>query len=196
MSENAAPIRNNRGKKADELVFMALGGLGEIGMNVYLYGFGPPNARSWLMVDLGITFPHESEPGADVVLPDLRFVIAEKRSLVGLVLTHAHEDHIGAVLDLWPSLECPIFATPFTAGMVKTKLGEYGRTQSLPIREVPLGGRFFADPFDVEFVSLTHSIPEPSGLAIRTPAGLVFHTGDWKLDSAPVDGKPPDEARL
>jgi ribonuclease J len=196
MSENAAPIRNNRGKKSDELVFMALGGLGEIGMNVYLYGFGPPNARSWLMVDLGITFPHESEPGADVVLPDLRFIIAEKRSLVGLVLTHAHEDHVGAVLDLWPSLECPIYATPFTAGMVKTKLGELNGTRALPLREVPLGGRFFADPFDVEFVSLSHSIPEPSGLAIRTPAGLVFHTGDWKLDSAPVVGKPPDEARL
>ncbi len=113
-----------------------------------------------------------------------------------MVLTHAHEDHVGAVIDLWPSLECPIFATPFTAGMVKTKLGEYGRTLSLPIKEVPLSGRFKAGPFDVEFVSMAHSIPEPNGLAIRTPAGLVFHTGDWKLDPTPVVGKPHDEAKL
>jgi ribonuclease J len=196
MSERVKPPRRPGEGKSDELVFMALGGLGEIGMNVYLYGFGPANARSWLMVDLGVTFPQESEPGADVVLPDLRFIVAERKNLAGLVLTHAHEDHIGAVVDLWPSLECPIFTTPFTAGMVKAKLGEYGRTQALPIREVPLGGRFQAGPFDVEFVGLAHSIPEPNGLAIRTPAGLVFHTGDWKFDSTPVIGKAPDEARL
>ena len=196
MSERARPPRGVGQSRSDELVFMALGGLGEIGMNVYLYGYGPPDARSWLMVDLGVTFPHDTEPGADVVLPDLRFIIANRRNLVGLVLTHAHEDHVGAVIDLWPSLECPIFATPFTAGMVKTKLGEYGRTQALPIREVPLSGRFQVAPFDVEFIRLTHSIPEPNGLAIRTPAGLVFHTGDWKLDPAPVVGGPPDEERL
>lgn len=187
--------RANKGK-ADELVFMALGGLGEIGMNTYLYGYGPPNARSWLMVDLGVTFPHESEPGADVVLPDLRYIVADRKNLVGLVLTHAHEDHIGAVLDLWPSLECPIFATPFTAGMVKTKIGEAGRSAALPIRTVPLGGRFKAGVFDIEFVGLTHSIPEPNGIAIRTPAGLVFHTGDWKFDSTPVVGKPHDPEKL
>jgi ribonuclease J len=187
--------RANKGK-ADELVFMALGGLGEIGMNTYLYGYGPPNARSWLMVDLGVTFPHESEPGADVVLPDLRYIIADRKNLAGLVLTHAHEDHIGAVLDLWPSLACPIFATPFTAGMVKTKVGEAGRTAALPIRTIPLGGRFKAGAFDVEFVGLTHSIPEPNGIAIRTPAGLVFHTGDWKFDSTPVVGKPHEPEKL
>ena len=181
----------------DELVFMALGGLGEIGMNVYLYGFGPANARKWLMVDLGITFPGETEPGADVVLPDLRFIIAEKHALVGLVLTHAHEDHIGAVLDLWPQLGCKIYATPFTAGMVRSKQAEYGRSNmKLPITEVPLGGRISVAPFDVEFVTLAHSIPEPSGLAIRTPAGLVFHTGDWKLDKTPLVGAPPDESKL
>ena len=181
----------------DELVFMALGGLGEIGMNVYLYGFGPANARKWLMVDLGITFPGETEPGADVVLPDLRFIVAEKHALVGLVLTHAHEDHIGAVLDLWPQLGCKIYATPFTAGMVRSKQAEYGRSNmKLPITEVPLGGRISIAPFDVEFVTLAHSIPEPSGLAIRTPAGLVFHTGDWKLDKTPLVGAPPDESKL
>ena len=188
--------RSSGGKDGDELVFLALGGLGEIGMNVYLYGFGPPRSRQWLMVDLGITFPGDAEPGADVVLPDLRFIIAEKQSLVGLVLTHAHEDHIGAVLDLWPSLGCPIYATPFTAGMVKSKIGEYGKSINLPITEIPLGERFTAGVFDVEFVTLAHSIPEPSGLAIRTPAGLVFHTGDWKLDKTPLVGDPPDEAKL
>ena len=195
MSERAPP-RSPGKANTDELVFMALGGLGEIGMNVYLYGFGPEKRRRWLMVDLGVTFPGENEPGADVVLPDLRFIVAEKRNLAGLVLTHAHEDHIGAVLELWPSLECPIYATPFTAGMVRSKLGEFGRTKTLPINIVPLGGRFTAGPFDVEMVSLTHSIPEPNGLAIRTPAGLVFHTGDWKFDKTPVVGRPHDEARL
>jgi ribonuclease J len=193
---DGGPGKGRASKGDDELVFLALGGLGEIGMNVYLYGYGPENARKWLMVDLGITFPGEHEPGADVVLPDLRFIEAEKKSLVGLVLTHAHEDHIGAVLELWPSLNCPIYATPFTAGMVKSKLGEYGRKQSISIKEVPLGGRFTAGPFDVELVTLAHSIPEPSGLAIRTPLGLVFHTGDWKLDKTPLVGDAPDEVKL
>jgi ribonuclease J len=148
------------------------------------------------MVDLGVTFPHEGEPGADVILPDLRFIVPERKNIAGLVLTHAHEDHIGAVIDLWPSLECPIFATPFTAGMLKTKAGEFGGSVSLPIKEVPLGGRFKAGAFDIELVCLTHSIPEPNGLAIRTPAGLVFHTGDWKLDPTPVVGRPHDAAKL
>src|SRR6478735_2813215 len=139
MSER--PKASQRGK-VDELLFVALGGLGEIGMNTYLYGYGPPNARSWLMVDLGVTFPHESEPGADVVLPDLRYIVADRKNLVGLVLTHAHEDHIGAFLDLWPSLECPIYATPFTARMLKIKAGESSRAPGLPIREIALGGRF------------------------------------------------------
>lgn len=191
---NKKPARGPKG--GDELVFMALGGLGEIGMNVYLYGFGPERSRQWLMVDLGITFPHEAEPGADVVLPDLRFIIGEKQALAGLVLTHAHEDHIGAVIDLWPQINCPIFATPFTAGMLKTKMGEYGKSLKLPITEVPLGGRLNIGPFDVEFVSMAHSIPEPSGLAIRTPAGLVFHTGDWKFDDEPLVGLPPDTNKL
>ncbi len=196
MSERPTSSPSSGKSKSDELVFMALGGLGEIGMNVYLYGFGPPKARSWLMVDLGVTFPHEMEPGADVVLPDLRFIIAERKNLVGLVLTHAHEDHVGAVIDLWPSLECPIYATPFTSGMLKTKLGEFGGSLTLPITEIPLSGRFNAGPFDVEFVSLTHSIPEPNGLAIRSPAGIVFHTGDWKLDPTPVVGRPHDAEKL
>ena len=180
----------------DEFVFLALGGLGEIGMNVYLYGFGPEDDRKWLMVDLGMTFPSEIEPGVDVVLPDLRFIIEEHRALVGIVLTHAHEDHIGAVIDLWPQLKAPIYATPFTAGMVRSKQAEFGGKIKLPITEVPLGGRFQVGPFDIEMVTLAHSIPEPCGIAIRTPLGLVFHTGDWKLDNEPLVGHPPDEARL
>ncbi len=187
---------SGRGKARGELVFLALGGLGEIGMNVYLYGFGPENARKWLMVDLGITFPSDWEPGVDVVLPDLRFIVEERHALAGIVLTHAHEDHIGAVLDLWPRLEAPIYATPFTAGMLRAKRAEFGASLALPITEVPMGGRFSAGPFDLEFITMSHSIPESSALAIRTPLGLVLHTGDWKLDNAPFVGASADEARL
>ena len=179
-----------------ELVLAALGGLGEIGMNAYLYGLGPADDRKWLMIDLGITFPHEAEPGVDVVLPDPKFIEGERKSLVGLVLTHAHEDHIGAVLDLWPRLKCPIYATPFTAGMLQAKNVENGSRVKLPITIVRLGSRFKVGPFDLELVTLAHSIPEPSGIAIRTPHGLVFHTGDWKLDATPLIGDPSNDAKL
>jgi ribonuclease J len=132
---------------AGELVFMALGGIGEIGMNCYLYGLGPPDARRWLMIDLGITFPEgENDPGIDVILPDLRFIEEERGALAGLVLTHAHEDHLGAVIELWPRLKVPIYATPFTAAMLKSKLGEFGGKLQLPIKEVPLDGRFNVGP--------------------------------------------------
>jgi ribonuclease J len=180
----------------DELVFVALGGLGEIGMNVYLYGFGPETHRQWLMVDLGITFPGESEPGVDVVLPDLKFLYDNPKSLIGIVLTHAHEDHIGAVIDLWPKLKAPVYATPFTAGMVLSKTQEFGNRMKLPIKQIPLGGRVQIGPFDVEFVTMSHSVPESSALAIRTPLGTVLHTGDWKLDKRPFIGQPADETRL
>jgi ribonuclease J len=179
-----------------ELVFAALGGLGEIGMNAYLYGLGEAKARRWLMVDLGLTFPGDAEPGVDVVLPDLKFIAANRKQLAGLVLTHAHEDHIGAVIDLWPRIGCPIYATPFTAGMLRSKSNEFGNKVKLPITEVPIGGRFKVGPFDLEFVNLAHSIPEPSGLVLRTPHGNVFHTGDWKLDTDPLVGAPSDNARL
>jgi ribonuclease J len=194
MAEQGARTRGKNG--GDELVFIALGGLGEIGLNVYLYGVGPAGDRQWLMVDLGVTFPHEAEPGVDVVLPDLRFIEQEAAALAGIVLTHAHEDHIGAVIDLWPRLRAPIYATPFTAGMLRSKLVEHGRNLKLPITELPLGGRVNIGPFDVELVTMSHSIPEPSGVAIRTPSGLVFHTGDWKLDQTPLIGEPTDEARI
>jgi ribonuclease J len=179
-----------------EVVFTALGGLGEIGMNAYLYGLGEPRARRWLMVDLGLTFPGEAEPGVDVVLPDLKFIVGEKKKLAGLVLTHAHEDHIGAVIDLWPQLGCPIYATPFTAGMLRSKSTEFGNRVKLPITEVPLGATFEVGPFKLEFINLAHSIPEPSGLILRTPHGNIFHTGDWKLDNDPLIGLPSDVSRL
>ena len=179
-----------------EVVFLALGGLGEIGMNVYLYGVGPSSDRRWLMVDLGITFPGAQEPGADIVLPDLKFIARQKNALSGIVITHAHEDHIGAVIELWPELEAPIYATPFTMGMLKAKLSEFGGAQRPELYEIPLGGRFNADPFDVEFVSMTHSIPETSGLAIRTPQGLIVHSSDWKLDPEPMTGSPISPERM
>lgn len=186
-----------RKKRGEELVFVALGGLGEIGMNVYLYGYGRQDARQWMMVDCGITFPEgENDPGIDVILPDVRFIEENRADLAGIVLTHAHEDHVGAVIELWPRLKAPIYATPFTAGMLKAKLAEYGRGLELPIHVVPLNGKFAVGPFDVELVTLPHSIPEMSALAIRTPAGMVFHTGDWKIDETPMITEPLDESRL
>jgi ribonuclease J len=195
-SDVTGPDSKKPNNLKSELVFVSLGGLGEIGMNVYLYGIGPKKQRKWLMVDLGLTFPSEAEPGVDVVLPDLEFIEECIKDLVGIVITHAHEDHIGAVIDLWPDLKVPIYATPFTAGMLKAKTQEYGVRIKLPITTVPLGGRFKVGPFDIEMVTLAHSIPEPSGLAIRTEHGMVFHTGDWKLDRTPLIGEPSDDAKL
>ncbi|MBS0244204.1 MAG: ribonuclease J, partial [Proteobacteria bacterium] len=148
-------------------------------------------------IDLGITFPEgEDDPGVDVILPDLKYIQAQGKSLEGLVLTHAHEDHIGAVIELWPRLQVPVYATPFTAAFLKAKIAENAAGLKIPIHEVPLGGRFKVGSFDLEFVTLAHSVPEPSGLAIRTPHGTVFHTGDWKLDQRPLVGPPADEAKL
>ena len=181
----------------DELVFLALGGLGEIGMNAYLYGLGPEDARRWLMVDCGITFPEgEFDPGIDVILPDVRFIEENRADLAGIVITHAHEDHVGAVIELWPRLRAPVYATPFTAGMLKAKLAEYGNSLQIPIHVIPLDSRFDVGPFNVELFSLAHSIPEMSALAIRTPLGTVFHTGDWKLDPTPTIGAPVDATRM
>jgi ribonuclease J len=186
-----------RGPGGDELVFVALGGLGEIGMNTYLYGYGPEDARRWLMVDCGITFPEgEFDPGIDVILPDIRFIEENRADLDGIVITHAHEDHIGAVIELWPRLRAPVYATPFAAGMLKAKLAEYGKQLQIPVHIVGLDSRFKVGGFDIELFSLSHSIPEMSALAIRTPLGTVFHTGDWKLDPTPTIGAPADAARL
>lgn len=181
---------------ADELVFLPLGGTGEIGMNFNLYGYGPPAERKWLAIDLGITFPDASQPGIEVIMPDPTFIEGERRDLLGLVLTHAHEDHIGAVPYLWPRLRCPVYATPFTAAMLRSKLAEAGLLDQVPLKEIPLGGKLTLGPFDLTFVTLTHSIPEPNAIAIRTPLGNVMHTGDWKIDDAPQVGRVTDVAAL
>ena len=176
---------------------MPLGGVGEIGMNLYLYGYGRKGARQWLIIDMGITFGGEFEPGIDVILPDIRFLEEERHNIAGLLLTHAHEDHYGAVADLWPLLgDVPVYATPFTAEMLKSKLGEMGMAEDFPLEIVALGSRRTIGPFDVELISMSHSIPEPSAVVIRTPLGTVLHTGDWKLDKNPLTSAATDEGRL
>lgn len=179
-----------------EVVFLPLGGAGEIGMNVYLYGLGPPDDRRWLMVDLGMTFPSDREPGVDVILPDLTFIRGERKALDGIVITHAHEDHIGALVECWPDLQVPVYCTPFTAGMLRAKLAEFGSSKAPDVNEVALGSRFQVGRFDVELIDMAHSIPETSALAIRTPHGVVLHSADWKLDPDPFVGRPTDQAKL
>ena len=176
----------------DELFFLPLGGAGEIGMNLNLYG----HDGRWLMVDLGITFAGPELPGVDVLMPDPRFIVERREQLVGLMLTHAHEDHIGAVPYLWSQLRCPIYATPFTRSMVERKLKEAGLFDEAPVTEIPMSGKFSVGPFEIELITLTHSIPEPNAVVIRTPAGKVLHTGDWKLDDDPLVGDNFDEQRL
>ncbi len=183
--------------KGAEFVFVPLGGVGEIGMNLYLYGYGREGAREWLIVDMGVTFGSDAEPGIDVILPDIRFLEEEKHNIAGLLLTHAHEDHFGAVADLWPSLAgVPVYATPFTAEMLKSKLAESGLVNGFPLQVIPMGDRRKIGPFDVELISMSHSIPEPSAVVIRTPLGAALHTGDWKLDDNPLTSAPTDVARL
>ena len=177
---------------AEELLFLPLGGAGEIGMNLNLYGHN----GKWLMVDFGITFGDETTPGVDVITPDPSFISERKRDLAGLVLTHAHEDHLGAVPYLWPKIDCPIYATPFTASVLRRKLAETSFADRVEIIEVPLSGRFSVGPFEVELISITHSIPEPNAIVLRTEVGSVMHTGDWKLDPDPVVGLSTDEQRL
>lgn len=172
--------------------FLPLGGSGEIGMNLNLYGFGPEEDRKWIIVDCGVTFGDLSTPGVDVIMPDPRFIEERKHQLLAIVLTHAHEDHMGAVAYLWERLRCPIYATPFTAYLMRDRLAERGLSKEAKVREISLTGRFEIGPFDLELITLTHSIPEPNGLAIRTPAGLVLHTGDWKIDPEPLIGAPTD----
>ena len=184
-------------RKEAEFVFVPLGGVGEIGMNLYLYGYGPEGAREWLIVDMGVTFGGDYEPGIDVILPDIRLLEEERHNIVGLLLTHAHEDHFGAVADLWPLLGgVTVYATPFTAEMFKSKLAEFGGAKGFPLEIVPMGDRRAIGPFDIELVSMSHSIPEPSAVVIRTPLGAALHTGDWKLDEKPLTSAPTDIARL
>src|SRR5262249_30144738 len=161
-----------------------------------LYGFGDGHRRQWIAVDFGVAFAGDDLPGVDLIFPDVRFIAEQRRNVLGIVLTHAHEDHFGALLDLWPRLRLPIYATPFTAALLEAKrLGEPG-APDIPVNVIPLNGRFTLGPFDIDYVSVAHSIPESNGLIIRTPLGAVLHTGDWKIDPTPVIGPPTDEAKL
>ncbi|MEM6491529.1 MAG: ribonuclease J, partial [Pseudomonadota bacterium] len=176
----------------EELIFLPLGGAGEIGMNLNLYG----HDGRWLMIDCGVSFADDSMAGVDILTPDPRFIVERRDRLDAIILTHAHEDHYGAVAHLWPQLRAPIYCTPFTAALLRERLDEAGLARHAPITVVRPGERFVVGPFDLEFVRLTHSIPEPNAVAIRTGAGLAVHTGDWKIDDDPVLGEPIDEARL
>ena len=177
---------------ADELLFLPLGGAGEIGMNLNLYG----HAGKWLMIDLGVTFGGDETPSIEVIMPDPQFITERVPDLCGLVLTHAHEDHIGAVPYLWPRLRCPLYATPFTASVLRRKLTEAGLQNQAKITEIPMSGKFKVGPFELELITLTHSIPEPNAVVLRTKLGTVLHTGDWKLDPGPVIGETTDEQAL
>ncbi|MBU6299694.1 MAG: ribonuclease J [Alphaproteobacteria bacterium] len=181
----------------DELVLLPLGGAGEIGMNFNAYGFGPPDNRKWIVVDCGVLFGRESAtPGVDVIMPDISYLAEQRADVLGIVATHAHEDHIGAIHYLWPMLRCPVYATPFTARLIAGKLEEANLTGKVRLNAVPLHGKLRLGPFGIEFVSITHSIPEPNALAIRTPLGLVVHTGDWKIDPEPLVGETTDANAL
>lgn len=181
----------------EELVFAPLGGVGEIGMNLSIYGLGDERRRTWLAIDFGVSFAGDDLPGVDLVFPDIRYLVEERHNIAGLVLTHAHEDHFGALIDLWPRLQIPIYATPFTAALLEAKRqGEPGGAPEIPVNVVQLGSRFKVGPFDVELVSVAHSIPESNAIIIRTGVGTVLHTGDWKIDPTPLIGPPTDEAKL
>ena len=172
----------------DELLFCPLGGSGEIGANMNLYAYGKPGEHKWIMVDIGVTFADDSLPGIDLIYPDPGFILDKKDDLLGIILTHAHEDHIGAIAHLWPKLKCKIFATPFTAVLIKEKFKEKHIDITKDLKIIDLNGTIKLDPFKIEYVSMTHSILEPNGLRIETPAGIVLHTGDWKVDPNPLIG--------
>lgn len=179
-----------------ELVFVPLGGVGEIGMNFALYGFGPANKREWIVIDVGVTFPDASLPGVDLVLPDTRFIEEQLQNLRGIVITHAHEDHYGALHELWPRLKAPVWMTPFGAGLLEAKRQGESNAPKIPVTIYRAGDTFEIGPFKIEAIPVAHSIPEPMSLAITTPLGTVVHTGDWKLDPAPEIGPMTDEARF
>ena len=180
----------------EELIFCPLGGSGEIGMNMNLFAYGKPDKKKWIIVDIGVTFADDSIPGIDLIYPDPGFIIDKKEDLLGIVLTHAHEDHIGAITHIWPKLQCKIFATPFTAVLILEKFKEKKIDISEFLQIVQLNSTINLDPFKIEFVTLTHSILEPNGLRIQTPAGNILHTGDWKCDPDPLIGKNINSQRL
>ena len=182
--------------KKEELIFCPLGGSGEIGMNLNLYAYGKEGDQKWIIVDMGVTFADDSIPGIDLIYPDPGFIIDKKEDLLGIVLTHAHEDHIGAVVHIWPTLKCKIYATPFTAALLKEKFREKKIDISHSLQIVQLNGKINLGPFEIDFITLTHSILEPNGLSITTPAGIILHTGDWKIDRNPLLGENIDQKKL
>jgi|TARA_B100001079_G_scaffold76813_1_gene66074 ribonuclease J len=182
--------------KKEEFIFCPLGGSGEIGMNMNLYAYGNPENRKWIIVDIGVTFADDTVPGVDLIYADPGFIVDKKEDLIGLVLTHAHEDHIGAIAHIWPKLLCDIYATPFTSVLIKEKFKEKKIDIGNKLKIVKLNGKIQLGPFNIEFVTLTHSILEPNGLSIQTSSGTVLHTGDWKCDPNPLIGEKINEKKL
>lgn len=180
----------------EELIFCPLGGSGEIGMNMNLFAYGKPDNQKWIIVDIGVTFADDSIPGIDLIYPDPGFIVDKKRDLLGIVLTHAHEDHIGAIAHIWPKLKCKIFATPFTSVLINEKFKEKKIDITSYLKIVELNSTLDLNPFKIEFVTLTHSILEPNGLKIGTPVGNILHTGDWKCDPDPLIGENINSKRL
>ncbi len=182
--------------KKEELIFCPLGGSGEIGMNMNLYAYGTEENRKWIVIDMGVTFADDSVPGVDLILPDAGFIIDKRDDLLGIILTHAHEDHIGSVAHIWPSLKCNIYATPFTAVLIQEKFKEKKIDISKYLNIVPLNTKIKLGAFEIDFITLTHSILEPNGLSIKTPLGKILHTGDWKIDPNPLIGRNIDQEKL
>jgi len=180
----------------DQLIFCPLGGSGEIGMNMNLFAYGRPDNQKWLIVDIGVTFADDTLPGINLIYPDPGFIIDKKDDLLGIILTHAHEDHIGAIVHIWPQLKCNIYATPFTSVLIKEKFKEKKIEIGNNLKIVDLNGTVKLGPFKIEFITLTHSILEPNGLSIETPVGTILHTGDWKCDPNPLIGNTIDEKKL
>ena len=180
----------------EELLFCPLGGSGEIGMNMNLFAYGKPGEQKWIIVDIGVTFADDTVPGIDLIYPDPGFIIDKKDDLLGIVLTHAHEDHIGAIAHIWPKLKCKIYATPFTAVLISEKFKEKRIDINSYLKIVELNSTLKLEPFNIEFITLTHSILEPNGLKIQTPVGNILHTGDWKVDPNPLIGGDINAKRL
>ena len=180
----------------EQLLFCPLGGSGEIGGNMNLYSYGKKDDQKWIIVDMGVSFADDSVPGVDLIMPDAGFIIDKKDDLLGIVLTHAHEDHIGAVAHIWPYLKCKMYATPFTAALILGKFKEKKIDISSYLEVVALNSKIKLGNFEIDFVTLTHSILEPNGLSIKTPLGTVLHTGDWKIDPNPLIGSQIDEQKL
>ena len=191
-------MKNDMKKKKNSkpIYYLPIGGAGEIGMNMYLYGYGKEPDTKWIMIDCGIGFADDHYPGIDIILPDISFIKKRKKNLLGIILTHAHEDHFGAVASLWKELNVPIYATAFTAELLKEKLNESGDEQKIPINLIKQNSKFNLDDFSIELINVTHSIPEPNALLITIDGFNIVHSGDWKIDDDPLLGKKTDLDKL